>query len=89
MNNSFYYWPKPAHMIRSIPVRREKSGTRLQCVWQRVTRTIETLMVFQPKWANANSPHYQSQAFFPKHVIPKADRNSPAPMALYGAFSEK
>ncbi len=44
-------------LIRSLLEGREKSGTCLQCVWQRPKFTIETTMVSQPKPLNVNSPH--------------------------------
>ncbi len=62
------YLSEPAHMVGPLPVAREKSGTCLQCVWQRSTRSIETLRVFQPKPVDFNSQHNPSQAFPKKHV---------------------
>ncbi len=46
--NGACYWLKLAHVTWSLQGALEKSGTCLQCVWQRSTRSIETLMVFQP-----------------------------------------
>ena len=54
--------------LTTWPWAREKSGTCLQCVWQRSTRSIETLMVFQPDPVDFNSWHNPSQAFTEKHV---------------------
>ncbi len=57
------------------PLAREKSGTCLQCVWQRSTRSTETLMVFQcdPWILLGGITHHKPTP--QKCVIPTADRN--------------
>ena len=57
-----------AHATWSLPEGREKSGTCLQCVLQRSTRSIETQMVFQSIPMDFISWYNPIQAFTVKHV---------------------
>ncbi len=60
------FWSCDSHVTVMCSLARERSGTCLQCVWQRLTRSIETQMVFQSNpfisWYNP------SQAYTVKHV---------------------
>ncbi len=57
-----------AHVTWSLPGGQEKSGTCLQCVWQRSIWLIETQMVFQSNHMDFISWYNPSQAFTAKHV---------------------
>ncbi len=48
--------------------------------------TIETTLMFQSNPLSTHSPHKPSQVHFKTGVILTIDRNTLAPMALYGAF---
>ncbi len=55
---------KLAHVNRSLPEGQEKSGTCLQCVWQRPKFMIETTLMFQSNPINTCSLHSPSQVHF-------------------------
>ncbi len=75
-----FNWLKPRHTLTTPAIgsfcprdlvtsgRAEKSGTCLQCVWQRSTRSIETQMVFQCNPMDFISWYYPWQAYTVKHV---------------------
>ena len=74
-----------AHATWSLPGEREKSGTCLQCVWQRSTRSIETQMVFQCDPMDFISWYNPSEAYTVKHVsYPRLT----ATRGLYGMIPE-
>ncbi len=59
----FEYWPKPAHMVWSLPVVQKSQAPAYSVSDKGLHDQLKPLMVFQPKPVDFNSRHNPSQAF--------------------------